>query len=116
MIDWAVANASQKALDRYKKVGKQYVAADDVPTSSGPGFLSGHIQYNEKDSTVEITSPLLKTEIDYWKDTFHIPRPSKIPDPGCFHYCKILSPARVMEWIYVDSLKGREKSQQSKRI
>jgi hypothetical protein len=24
---------------------------------------------------------------------------------GCFHYCKLLSPARAMEWIYVDGLR-----------
>lgn len=47
-----------------------------------------------------------KTEIDYWKKHFGpIPRPSIIPDPGCFHYCKLLSPARAIEWIYVDGLR-----------
>jgi len=47
-----------------------------------------------------------KTEIDYWKKHFGpIPRPSLVPDPGCFHYCKLLSPARAMEWLYVDSLR-----------
>ena len=51
------------------------------------------------------------TEIDYWKKHFHIPRPSAIPDPGCYHYCKLLSPARAMEWIYVDGLrKGKTAS------
>ena len=46
-----------------------------------------------------------KTEQDYWKNHFPIPRPSGIPDPGCFHYCKLLSPARAMEWVYVDGLR-----------
>jgi hypothetical protein len=27
------------------------------------------------------------------------------PDSAGYHYCKLLSPARAMEWIYVDGLR-----------
>ena len=27
------------------------------------------------------------------------------PDPRCYHYCHLLSPARIMEYIYTDSLR-----------
>ena len=65
-----------------------------------------HRYQDNGDAGVEILSPMQKTEKDYWKDHFGpIPRPSAIPDPGCFHYCKLLSPARAMEWVYLDGLR-----------
>jgi len=111
IIDDALSHASPAALDRYHKYAKQYVAGDDKATSSGPGFLTGHISFEESGDQMLVKSPLLKTDINYWRDTFHIPRPSYIPDPGCYHYCKILSPARVMEYVYVNGIRGRENSQ-----
>ena len=57
------------------------------------------------DAGVRVSSPAQKTERDYRKKHFPFPRPSSVPDPGCFRYCKLLSPARAMEWIYVDGLR-----------
>jgi hypothetical protein len=31
----------------------------------------------------------------------------KLPCDAGFHYCKILSPARSVEWMYVDGLKNK---------
>jgi hypothetical protein len=53
----------------------------------------------------QVSAPMQKSSIDYWQKHFPFPRPSWIPDPGCFHYCKLLSPARVTEWMYVDGLR-----------
>jgi len=111
VIDEALSQASPAALERYHKYAKQYVAGDDKLTSSGPGFLLGHISFEESGNQTLVKSPSLKTDINYWRDTFHIPRPSFVPDPGCYHYCKILSPARVMEYVYVNGIRGRENSQ-----
>ena len=30
-----------------------------------------------------------------------------VPDAACYHYCHLLSPARIMEWIYTDSLREK---------
>jgi hypothetical protein len=37
---------------------------------------------------------MMRTPVDFW-----------IPLSAAFHYCKLLSPARAMEWLYVDSIK-----------
>merc|ERR1719188_1754750 len=92
----------------------RFVFADDIPKQGGPFFLDAHIQFNEAvdgmgEKVVQVAAPMQKTEIDYWERHFGpIPRPSVVPDPGCFHYCKLLSPARAMEWIYVDSLRLKQ--------
>lgn len=105
--DWALANAGQKTAARYNTFGQIYTFGADIQKAGGPLFLDAGITYKDNgDDGVEISSPAQKTEQNYWPDHFGpIPRPSGIPDPGCFHYCKLLSPARAMEWIYVDGLR-----------
>lgn len=108
--EWALANAGKAGADRFSKYGQKYTFGEDLPKSGGPLFLDARLKFEEEtapggEKVIKVSSPMQKTEIDYWKKTFHIPRPSAVPDPGCFHYCKLLSPARAMEWIYVDSLR-----------
>ncbi len=43
-----------------------------------------------------VRSPMMRTPTDYW-----------IWLSAGFHFCKLLSPAKVMEWIYYDSLKAK---------
>jgi hypothetical protein len=107
---WALAQAGAATRARFLRVGEPYVFGADVQKEGGPLWLFAYLQYNTvKDdsgnSSVSIVGVAQKTEIDYWSRHFPFPRPSWIPDPGCYHYCKLLSPARAMEWIYVDSLR-----------
>lgn len=99
--------ASPLAKTRYLAHGQPFTFGADIQKAGGPLFLDAGITYKDQgDAGVEISSPAQKTEIDYWKKHFGpIPRPAAVPDPGCFHYCKLLSPARAMEWIYVDGLR-----------
>jgi len=111
--EWAQANAAPATKARFDKDGQKYTFAADIPEAGGPLFLYNRLKFTEKtdasgEKVIEVQAPMQKTEIDYWKDHFHIPRPSAVPDPGCFHYCKLLSPARAMEWIYVDSLRAKK--------
>lgn len=108
---WAQENAGSTTADRFSKYGQKYTFAYDIPKAGGPLFIDSRLQFNHiKDATgesvISVAAPMQKTEIDYWKKHFGpIPRPSSLPDPGCYHYCKLLSPARAAEWIYVDSLR-----------
>jgi len=109
---WARQHAGRAAAARFEKHGQKFAFADDLPRQGGPLFLDSRLQFNDVtrdgEMVIEVASPMQKTEIDYWHRHFGpIPRPSFLPDPGCFHYCKLLSPARAMEWIYLDSLRLR---------
>jgi hypothetical protein len=54
-----------------------------------------------------LQSPSLFTAYDYYNRTLHAPVPPGARDPDCAHACKLLSPARAVEWIYVDGLRRR---------
>jgi hypothetical protein len=45
---------------------------------------------------IEISSIQLKTDVKYPIGIF-----------AGMHYCKLLSPAKVMEWLYIDGLRAR---------
>jgi len=52
------------------------------------------MKYTDSDDkkTCTVQSPMMRTPIDY-----------PVSAAAGFHYCKILSPYKVMEYIYVDS-------------
>jgi len=118
---WALANAGPATVARFQKYGQKYSFGKDIPKAGGPLFLDAHLAFEEVDGpdgekVVQVSAPAQKTELDYWKDHFGpIPRPSFIPDPGCFHYCKLLSPARAIEWLYTDSLRAERSLPNSER-
>jgi hypothetical protein len=100
---WAINNAGVSTRDRFNRIGQKYTFGDDVAKSGGPFWINARLEFNDaKDSSgtpvIQIVSPMIKTSIDF-------PRIPLLPDPACYHYCKLLSPARAIEWIYVDSLR-----------
>jgi hypothetical protein len=64
----------------------------------GPCWIWHELEFNPSadGNTVEVNSPQFGTAVDY---------PMK--KVAGFHYCKVLSPARVMEWLYVDGLRAK---------
>ena len=70
---------------------------DVVETSGGPSWIFTSMKYidNDTKTTLTVRSISMKTSTDYW-----------IKASAGFHYCKVLSPARAIEWIYVDSLRA----------
>jgi hypothetical protein len=96
---WAVDTAMEllkgtRSLERFEERGKKICLKDDFDAffSAGPAWIKEELQYKETDACMEISSVKIDTELD-----------SKL-FPGV-HYCKLLSPARVIDWVFTDSLK-----------
>jgi hypothetical protein len=100
--NWALNITNNSTLQRYLKYGQKYVFKKDIVKSNGFMFTYFLLQFKEnKDSQeIEVISPALMTSIDAPPVPIFAPEGS-----SCYHYCKFLSPARVIEWIYVDSLR-----------
>lgn len=86
------------ALNRFERRGRSFVYIDDESTFMGPqwAFLSA-LKFKpgkEPASSVQVQSPRLYSNIK-----------SKIW-PGNM-YCKVLSPAKAVEWIQTTGLQGR---------
>eukprot|EP00927_Polykrikos_kofoidii_P043997 TRINITY_DN380_c0_g1_i3.p1 TRINITY_DN380_c0_g1~~TRINITY_DN380_c0_g1_i3.p1 ORF type:complete len:547 (-),score=97.09 TRINITY_DN380_c0_g1_i3:131-1588(-) len=83
--------------ERYERSGKKLCFEKDRPTLGNVGPLwvfSDALKLEEQSACLAVSSPVLKTEID-----------GKIY-PGV-QYCKVLSPARVLDWMMTDSLKSK---------
>jgi hypothetical protein len=97
--DWALENADASVRARFEKSGEPFVMVDDVEAPiglSGPTWIKKELVYTRNEGKIEIQS---------W--TFVVPE-SPIKSkylPTGMHYCKLLSPARCMEWIYTDGLR-----------
>jgi len=89
--------AGQKTLDRFHKRGRPVCFSKDThPLGNiGPLFINGHMSIKDNGTCLEIASLALGPQ----------PLNSKI-FPGV-HYCKLLSPARVIDYIMTDSLKPK---------
>merc|ERR1711937_912401 len=91
--DWALAHAESKVKETFDAQGEPFVMVDDKRAgigATGPQWIADEMVYTRKtsangDSHVEVQS---------WYF------------PVGMHYCKLLSPARAMEWIYTDGLRA----------
>eukprot|EP01099_Mayorella_cantabrigiensis_P001008 TRINITY_DN1421_c0_g1_i2.p1 TRINITY_DN1421_c0_g1~~TRINITY_DN1421_c0_g1_i2.p1 ORF type:complete len:555 (+),score=122.90 TRINITY_DN1421_c0_g1_i2:119-1783(+) len=97
-LDYAFAAAATWTVNRFNAVGQPYRIASDLEVCP-PCWIWKELQYDEVDdgsgrSSVELSSPQYSSPIDL---------PLKIS--AGFHFCKVLSPARAIEWIYVDGLR-----------
>lgn len=88
--------SSQRALSRFQRLGRPLVmAADKKPTPpAGPWWIWNYLSYTDKSSEVEVAS---------WYAFYPLSGPAY---GAGNHYCKLLSPARALEWIYIDSLRA----------
>ena len=96
---------------------KCYTQRTEQPKSLGVVAIADHHNNAAKNnktpcprfspSRCRLVSPSLFTSYDYYNSTQHAPVPPGVRDPDCAHTCKLLSPARAVEWIYVDGLRQR---------
>ncbi len=114
-IEYALEHALDKSRTRYEKYGQKMVIATDGDKKvcvAGPCWIWASLEYNgrRKDGDIEIKSPAFPYENSnpfpcgeklYPKDD----RLVVLPCTAGMHYCKLLSPARVMEWLMVDGLR-----------
>lgn len=98
-LDLALKTVSSKALDKYNKLGKKLVMGDDLEYDIDPQWIWTYMKYEDNDDKTETTlqSPMSRYPYDYI-----------IGLAAGFHFCKLLSPFRAVEWIYVDALYDRD--------
>jgi len=98
-IDWAKSNAGHKTFDRFyiKAKGQPYsIAKDKNACQTVSHWISQGLHYNktEDKKSIVLTSPQFSATIDF-----------EFKVLAGAHYCKLLSPGRAMEWLYVDGLR-----------
>ena len=94
-LSWALSKANPTAIARYNRYGKKLMIGDDLgPYNAGPLWIWHYLSYvdNANKTQTTVQSPMMRTPSDYF-----------IKSAAGFHYCKLLSPFRALEWIYVDS-------------
>ena len=98
--DWAINRTDPKTLARYRKFGVSMIMGEDKGCLKNGGlWIYLPMSYNTTENAsgrkvLLIRSIQLKTTVKYPIGMF-----------AGMHFCKLLTPARVMEWIYVDSLR-----------
>lgn len=102
-FNWALDAASKDASSRFASYGQRLIYGKDSQKSGGPFWIDARLEFNSKtlstgENVIEVVSPMIKTSYDF-------PIIPPFPDPACYHYCKLMSPARAMEWIYLDGLR-----------
>lgn len=98
-IAWAVSHAPSDVITRYNTLGQKMIIGPDFE-ELGPFWIDIDLQYvsNATLNTLTVSSPYMA-----FPDPFPL-----VPVSCCFHYCKLLSPARALEWIMLDSLRLRD--------
>jgi hypothetical protein len=92
----AMRSASDAARSRFEKSGRPLVNVADVKPfpPAGPWWIWNYLTYNDKGDRMEVSS-------------YYAFYSLSASDYGAGnHYCKLLSPARALEWIYTDGLRS----------
>ncbi|KAJ3328443.1 hypothetical protein HDU76_009960 [Blyttiomyces sp. JEL0837] len=103
--EWGLSRVSAKALARFQQYGQKMIFGDDyyAPLPIGPLFIynslhTDDVKLDNGSWVLKVTAPSFKTPNTGFVTTLY-------PDSNAQHYCKLLSPARVIEWIHTDGLR-----------
>jgi len=93
-LEWGLKNADKDAMAHYAKYGKKLVMGEDIKVIAGPQWIWGYMKYDDNKDKTETTvhAYTMRTPMDYF-----------MAEERNYHYCKLLSPYRALEWIYIDS-------------
>jgi len=94
VFDWAYSMADQSARDLYDSVGEKLVQEDDKNQTNGGLWIIQDLEWKENSD---------KTEMDNISVACILDEDQLVPIFKSMHYCKVLSPFRALEYIYVDS-------------
>jgi hypothetical protein len=106
-IDWALGKLPEKTRTRFEEYGQKLLVGADLSTcAAGPCWIWDNLKFDRDNeaNTVNIQAVYMGTE-NYNK--YPCGESKKIPCSAGFHYCKLLSPARALEWMYVDGLRNK---------
>ena len=98
--NWTVSNSiAPKTLARFQKYGEPLVMGEDKGSYIFPEWALLPLEYTEMKDDAEnmyvlVSSPMMKVPTDFVVKLL-----------AGFHFCKLLSPGRVAEWLYVDGLR-----------
>ena len=95
-INWAYEHLTKQAKSNYDQFGLKLQTGDDKgPYNEGPLWIWTLMDYKKsKDGKyMVVRSPMMRTPVDYF-----------IGSAAGFHYCKVLSPFKAIEWMMTDGL------------
>jgi len=106
--DWALAHAEESVRKDFLAHGEPFVMVDDKEATigaTGPEWIKDELVYKRVQGGANGGA---RIEIQSWKFVVGNTNEGHVPwfIPAGMHYCKLLSPARAMEWIYTDGLRA----------
>ena len=75
------------------------VMGDDIPENGGPGFIWTKI------AKQSVTLPDGSKALELRSQTMRTPRDFPVPGSVGYHFCKLVSPAWFMDYIYTDGIR-----------